>query len=125
MEGALSEGGPVANHRGDGRIAPSGVTNVSPANDQWALALERPLGHFSETCVRAPAQKGRDAMPLYCFRTLDSKGNLVEKSESELEDDAGALIRGHAIRGSRTIEILAGERTVAVLSTPQKSWPAR
>jgi len=56
---------------------------------------------------------------------LDSKGNLVEKSESELEDDAGALIRGHAIRGGRTIEILTGERTVAVLSTPQKSWPAR
>src|ERR1051326_4952423 len=99
--------------------------NMSPANDQWALALERPLGHFSELVSALPLSTDGNAMPLYCFRTLDSKGNLVEQSENEFEDDAGALIRGHAIRGGRTIEILTGERTVAVLSTPQKSWPAR
>src|SRR5690348_15754843 len=61
---------------------------------QWAPALERPPGHPSRRVSALPLSMDGNAMPLYCFRTLDPKGNLVEQSESELENDVFALIKG-------------------------------
>jgi hypothetical protein len=62
-------------------------------------------------------------MPLYTFRILDPKGQVVEQPESALENDKVALQKGHALRNGHTIEIVKGDAIIAVVTPPGTPWP--
>lgn len=62
-------------------------------------------------------------MPLYIFRILDAKGQLVEQSESDLESDKDAFLWGCELRDGHTIEILKGDIILAVFNPPGLPWP--
>jgi hypothetical protein len=62
-------------------------------------------------------------MPLYTFRMLDPKGQLDDVSQRELENDKVALLEGHALKDSHTIEILKGGAILAIVNPPRTPWP--